>query len=68
MSLALLYPRPYVAHVEETARAAGVSSGLLYAMMRRESAFQPDRRSAARARARRLMPRRTRMVVTPSPV
>jgi soluble lytic murein transglycosylase len=50
VALALLYPRPYAAHVEETARAAGVSTGLLYAMMRRESAFQPDRLSAARAR------------------
>jgi soluble lytic murein transglycosylase len=50
VSLALLYPRPYTAHVEETARAAGVSTGLLYAMMRRESAFQPDRLSGARAR------------------
>ena len=50
VSLALLYPRPYTSHVEETARAAGVASALLYAMMRRESAFQPDRLSGARAR------------------
>ena len=34
----------------ELARAAGVSTALLYAMMRRESAFQPDRLSGARAR------------------
>ncbi|HET9155822.1 MAG TPA: transglycosylase SLT domain-containing protein [Myxococcaceae bacterium] len=49
-ALALLYPRPYVSHVDETARAQGVHSSLLYAIMRRESAFQPDRLSAARAR------------------
>jgi len=49
-ALALLYPRPYVSHVEETARAQGVHASLLYAIMRRESAFQPDRLSAARAR------------------
>ncbi len=49
-ALALLYPRPYVSHVDETARAQGVHASLLYAIMRRESAFQPDRLSAARAR------------------
>jgi peptidoglycan lytic transglycosylase len=49
-ALALLYPRPYVSHVDETARAQGVHSSLLYAIMRRESAFRPDRLSAARAR------------------
>ncbi|MGO9828502.1 MAG: transglycosylase SLT domain-containing protein [Myxococcaceae bacterium] len=50
VSLALLYPRPYASQVDDMARTAGVSSGLLYAMMRRESAFQPDRLSGARAR------------------
>ena len=50
VSLALLYPRPYTAHVDETARAMGVPSGLLYALMRRESAFRSDRLSGARAR------------------
>ena len=50
VALALLYPRPYVAHVDEMARAQGVQSSMLYAIMRRESAFQPDRLSAARAR------------------
>ena len=49
-ALALLYPRPYVSHVDETARAQGIHASLLYAIMRRESAFQPDRLSAARAR------------------
>ena len=49
-ALALLYPRPYVSHVDETARMQGVHPSLLYAIMRRESAFQPDRLSAARAR------------------
>jgi len=50
VSLALLYPRPYTSHVDETARSAGVPPGLLYALMRRESAFRSDRLSAARAR------------------
>ena len=50
ISLALLYPRPFAAHVDESARAAGVPPGLLYALMRRESAFRSDRLSAARAR------------------
>jgi soluble lytic murein transglycosylase len=50
VALALLYPRPYVGHVDETARAQGVNASMLYAIMRRESAFQPDRLSAARAR------------------
>ena len=40
-ALALLYPRPYVSHVDETARAQGIHASLLYAIMRRESAFQP---------------------------
>ena len=58
-ALALLYPRPYVSHVDETARAQGVHSSLLYAIMRRESAFQPDRLSAARARGLKQLMART---------
>jgi soluble lytic murein transglycosylase len=63
ISLALLYPRPYAAHVDEIARSSNVPSGLLYAMMRRESAFQPDRLSAARARGlMQLMPPTARAI------
>ena len=52
VSLALLYPRPYTAHVEETARAAGVSIGHPLrddAPRERLSAGPPERRTRPRA-------------------
>ncbi len=45
----LAYPRPYVELVSEQAKKNALSPSLLYAVMREESAFDPDAESAADA-------------------
>ena len=49
-ALALLYPRAFRGAVENSAAAHGVDPFLVWAIMRRESAFKPDVVSAADAR------------------
>jgi soluble lytic murein transglycosylase len=49
-ALALLYPRAFAAALETNAKARDVSPYLLWAIMRRESAFRPNLMSAANAR------------------
>jgi soluble lytic murein transglycosylase len=52
-----LYPRPYGAEVEAQERLRGLPSGLLYAVMRQESAFDPRALSPVRAQGlMQLMP------------
>jgi soluble lytic murein transglycosylase len=50
LALALLYPRAFAPALETNAKAQGVSPYLLWAIMRRESAFRPNLMSAANAR------------------
>lgn len=45
----LAYPRPYVEIVSEQAKKNALSPSLIYAVMREESAFDPDAESAADA-------------------
>ena len=45
----LVYPRPYLDTVQAAAEAHGVDSLLLYSLMRQESRFDPDARSAVGA-------------------
>ena len=45
----LVYPRPYLDAVQAAAEAHGVDSLLLYSLMRQESRFDPDARSAVGA-------------------
>ncbi|MCC6214986.1 MAG: transglycosylase SLT domain-containing protein [Polyangiaceae bacterium] len=45
----LAYPRPHLAIVEREARANGVPEALIYAVMREESAFDPNAESPANA-------------------
>jgi soluble lytic murein transglycosylase len=44
-----LYPRPYAPLVEEVETRNGIPSGMVYAVMRQESAFQPTVQSSAAA-------------------
>ena len=58
LALALLYPRAFASTVEGEAAAQGVNPYLLWALMRRESAFQPFQLSGANARGlMQLVPR-----------
>lgn len=49
-ALALFYPRPFDASVQQAARQEGVEPHLVWSIMRRESAFRPGAHSAADAR------------------
>ncbi|MHB8875518.1 MAG: lytic transglycosylase domain-containing protein [Myxococcaceae bacterium] len=49
-ALALMYPRAFQGAVEREAGARGVDPFLMWAVMRRESAFRPEAASAADAR------------------
>lgn len=49
-ALALMYPKAFAAAVEREARAHALEPFLVWAIMRRESAFRPDVTSAADAR------------------
>ena len=44
-----LYPRPYSDHVDELETREHLSKGLVYAIMRQESAYDPEAISSARA-------------------
>lgn len=49
-ALALFFPRAFRPQVEREAKAQNVDPALMWAVMRRESAFDPDQISAANAR------------------
>ncbi|MGA9522262.1 MAG: transglycosylase SLT domain-containing protein [Myxococcaceae bacterium] len=49
-AIALLYPRAFRTAVEREAKANGIPAYLVWAIMRRESAFRPDVYSSANAR------------------
>ncbi len=49
-AIALLYPRAFRSAVEREAKAHGIPEYLVWAIMRRESAFRPDVYSSANAR------------------
>lgn len=49
-ALALMFPRAYRQTVEREAKAQGVDPALMWAVMRRESAFEPTQISGANAR------------------
>lgn len=58
-----LYPRPYAAFVEQVTEREGLPPGLVHAVMRIESAFNPNAISRARAMGLlQLMPRTARNV------
>jgi soluble lytic murein transglycosylase len=45
-----LYPQPYDFEVKAAAKLSGLSSDLIYGVMRQETLFRPDARSTANAR------------------
>jgi soluble lytic murein transglycosylase len=45
-----LYPQPYATEVAAAAKLSGVSTDLIYGVMRQETLFRPDAQSAANAR------------------
>jgi soluble lytic murein transglycosylase len=60
-----VFPRPWEAHVREREKLDGLPDGLVYAVMRQESGFDPDVVSPARAVGlMQLLPETARAVAT----